>query len=97
MHKGFLLIMTAAASSLFCEAERSNEQIRISPKEVHVSDQGIFIFLNEQWVPVELFKDSKKARFSIQPLYQQRSWGLFWECECGAVNSSLPKLVRTVA
>ncbi len=87
MYQTFLFVIISSASLLFCKESCSNEKIKISPREVHVSDQGIFVLVGEEWVPVELSRNSHQ--FSIKPLSQIRSWGLFWTCECNALNSSL--------
>lgn len=90
MNKSFLFGIIASVSLLFSEGD---EKIRISPSEVHVNDQGVFIHLNGQWIPVEIFRDSREL--SIKPMYQTISYGFIWQCNCNTWNFGSDVTCRT--
>ena len=83
MSKIFLFAICASVSLLYCQESKS-EKIRISPREVYVDEQGVFILVNGQWVSVELYRDSKEI--SIKPFYQTISYGFIWQCNCSTWN-----------
>ncbi len=67
----------AASLSLFAEEDSRPQKIYVSPSEVAITDQGIFVCQDAAWTPVDaLFTDD----FGVY-VCDQRS---YWECtRCG--------------
>ena len=84
MNRMFLFGIVLFASALF--SEEPNEKIRISSKDVHLTDQGIFVYVKGEWIPLQaLSSDSKGLYYRLG--YQDRHNGVSWRCNvCKAWN-----------
>ena len=70
--------------SLVCLDSFSSEKTKIMPENVHVNSEGIFVCLGGEWIPVQIIQEENGL--TIEPFYEEISWGFAWRCNCQTWN-----------
>ena len=94
MKKRVLFGMMIAAFSLFCG--EVTEKVRVSPKDVYLDGQDIFVRVNGELFPVNsICRDSEG--FYARLAYEAQNYGFKWLCDCGTWNFGSDDVCRGCA
>lgn len=72
------------------QSSKCREKIYVHSNQVSVSQNGIYVNVNNQWIPTDsLHTDAQGIYVMSDALVDEKKWGpMYWICpECGYQNS----------
>ena len=82
----FLLLGLFTLSQGFCN---EREKIYIQPNQISIATDGIFVHLDNQWIPTETLHADANGIYITNDLRDERKW-IDWICpHCKTINGPL--------
>jgi hypothetical protein len=86
-----MFLMVVFAFALF--STQVNDKIRVSFKEIDISEEDIFAYVESEWIPVESLSHDGCGIY-VKPRYQTRNDLFRWLCNCGKYNFASDKICQ---